>query len=155
MEKMIIKQEHPWHEDIIKRIEKGKVAQTEFELYWLCGCGGVFGGKFIRISNNHDPDYKCELCGRLVEVKASKLRDDLTIAISKIPFDKMNAETTIVWRYDIDKWSGILRKNARIFGGPFPPTHSGPHSTDWYTIDTMNFVSLGSLGFIHHKRTDL
>lgn len=127
-----------WHEDINKRIAIGDEAEDEFPEVYACHCGK---GTFQFIGTATLPDFTCDHCGQLVDVKNSpRALETKRLPISQIPFNHYANDLIIALRLAPGIWSGCYRSDA-IFEGPYPPRHK-ERGTHWYMISLENWQPL-------------
>src|SRR3990167_7514514 len=111
-----------WHNNADERKRGGDEVEKIFQNKVNCSCGGAF--KFIGDSYPGCPDYTCENCGQLIDVKSSPQAERTgNIAVSIIPYSNYPDDLLLVTLIK-GQWLGeykmyISQKNLR----PFKPTH--------------------------------
>lgn len=139
-----------WHDSADARKAIGDNLQDLFRDCVTCACGGHFD--FIGGFHPGFPDFTCENCGQLVEVKSSPQAERTgNLAISAIPWTHYPDDVLIVTCIK-GKWIGEFKKNITpINRNPNPPTHQSQHktfkNTEWFLISWKNFRDLQALGF--------
>ena len=105
---MEIKLEQPWHENQSKRESIGFMAEAIFQNSWACSCGGSFVSMYVG-KKPGTPDFQCDQCGALVEVKSNtKKRKCDNVSISSIPFDNYPLETILAYHDHDGEWIGVI-----------------------------------------------
>lgn len=131
-----------WHEDPEIREELGDSAEDEFIETFKCHCGK---GQFQFIGTEVLPDFTCDYCGQLVDVKTSPKTEKWgNVTISQIPFDNYPDDLIIAVRRSNGVWC-MAYKQGLIVDGPHPPTHSS-RPTWFYKVALDQFVSPEELG---------
>ena len=138
-----------WHDDAKAREKVGKDAEREFENEVKCSCGGKFD--FIGDRYAGCPDYTCEICGQLVDVKSSPQAEQTgNLAVSVIPWGKYPDELLLVTRIR-GTWIGEYKQNISIVSSNNSPTHNSTNTpyknTSFHLISWKKFKKLQSLGF--------
>lgn len=138
-----------WHENADERKKFGDKSEALFVDMVACRCGG----KFARYDNlMGQPDFKCESCGQLVDVKGSPIAGGTgNITVSARPWNNYTDRTLIAAMIDC-RWLGEYKKNIHTTNSlPNAPTHSSTHTalknTSWYYVSISNFKALESLGY--------
>jgi len=140
-----------WHSNANTRKRGGDQAEKLFAKHVLCHCGSRF--KFIGNRRKGFPDFTCENCGQLVDVKSSPQAEQTgNIAISAIPWSHYHDETLIAV-FIHGEWIGQYKQFIYVPDPePRKPTHDGRHSylknTDWHLISWKSFPKLSDLGYI-------
>jgi len=139
-----------WHDNENTRKRLGDEAEKLFEQQVRCRCGGHF--KFIGDAWKGCPDFTCENCGQLVDVKSSPQSEETgNIAVSARPWADYPDEMLLVTRIK-GRWIGEYKRHIAINGQPRKSTHNSTHSylknTEWYLIPWKNFPNLSDLGYL-------
>lgn len=142
-----------WHDSAEKRKAIGDSAEREFEKEVRCVCGGRFA--FIGDSYPGCPDFTCEQCGALVDVKSSpQSKQTGNLAVSSIPWRNYPGDLLLVTNVS-GKWIGEYKRNIILVGREQSPTHSPDGSqlgaTRFYLISWKTFRTLSDLGFTVEK----
>jgi hypothetical protein len=138
-----------WHDNAKTRKEIGDELEQQFEKQVRCHCGGRFS--FIGDRYKGCPDFTCESCGQLADVKTSPQAIKTgNIAVSARPWAGYPDEMLLVTNID-GKWIGqykrfIVVKNSR----PFESTHR-TQATSFHLIAWSQFRSLRTLGYKFSK----
>lgn len=140
-----------WHDDAKIRKAMGDELETLFKSDVTCACGGRF--VFIGDALPGSPDFTCNNCGRLVDVKSSPQAEQTgNIAVSAKPWQNYPDDMLLVTRIN-EAWIGefkkfIITRNQR----PFEPTHNsrGTHlkNTRFYLISWKQFKPICELGLL-------
>ena len=138
-----------WHEDARNRKKIGEDSEAVFSMTITCKCGGRFKyiGKYMG-----GPDFKCESCGQLVDVKSSPQAEQTgNISVSSVPFSHYTNSTLIAVMIK-STWLGEYKENIHPRNStPNAPTHSSSDSslkdTSWYLVSWRSFKTLESLGY--------
>lgn len=138
-----------WHEDENNRKQIGDSTEKLFEKQVRCYCGGKFN--FIGNLRAGFPDFTCENCGQLVDVKSSPQSEKTgNIAVSAIPWSNYPDEMFLVTRIK-GQWIGEYKKHIRPKNtNPFAPTHHGAgkfKNTEFHLIAWRNFQTLENFGY--------
>lgn len=130
-----------WHDSDKKRKAIGDKAEKRFQNEFHC----LDGGRFVYIGDQYRgcPDFTCENCGRLVDVKFSPQAEQTgNIAVSATPYDKYPDDLLIV-TFVNGRLIGEYKKFIHI---PTPvarePAHQKPGTypnTKFYLIPWMQF----------------
>src|SRR3990167_8521161 len=84
-----------WHDDANIRKRGGDAAENLFTAEVACLCGGQFN--FIGELRPGFPDFTCNFCGQLVDVKSSPQAERTgNISVSAIPWDNYPPDVLIV-----------------------------------------------------------
>jgi hypothetical protein len=139
-----------WHDDEKTRKALGDKAEKAFSEKFRC----YDGGQFVFIGNQYPgcPDFTCDTCGRLVEVKISpQMEQTGNIAVSAIPWDEYPDNLLLVTFVDerllgeYKEFISLQERTAR------KPTHNGTgkfKNTKFYLISWKQFRESGELGLI-------
>lgn len=139
-----------WHDSSITRKKLGDAAEQEFARVHVCSCGGHFS--FIGDVRAGFPDFTCDHCGRLVDVKSSPQSEKTgNISVSAIPWQRYPEDMLLVTCIG-DRWIGEYKRNIHISTPAREPTHDrniGPYgNTRWYLIPWRDFRDLEQFGII-------
>lgn len=132
-----------WHYNPKTRKAIGDHAEMLFEKQVRCSCGGQFS--FIGDSYPGCPDYTCEYCGQLADVKSSPQSDKTgNIAVSAIPWENYPDDLLLATIVN-GQWVAEYKRNIRVSNQrPFDSTHSG---TKFHLVACRQFRSISELGF--------
>jgi len=120
-----------WHNDFEARKAIGDKAEAEFQRTFLCQCGG----RFVRndVAYRSAPDFRCERCGQLVDVKSPPGKWNGVLNISERPYQNY-APDLIIAVHIGKQWKGIRRINTTA-EGPFASAHgNSAHATRFYRV---------------------
>lgn len=111
-----------WHDDVKTRASFGERAEAQFKRDVRCHCGGAFA--FIGDRYPGCPDFTCEKCGQLVDIKYSpQVERTNNIAVSAIPWSRYPDDLLLVTFYR-GKWVTAYKRDIiTINDDPFAPTH--------------------------------
>lgn len=137
-----------WHSDERIRKKIGDGAEDLFEAQVRCYCGGKF--QFIGDQRIGFPDFTCEYCGQLVDVKSSPQAEKTgNIAVSEIPFSKYSDNTLVVVNIK-GEWLGEYKGYIKVKNkNPYSPTRHSPgkfKNTRYHLITWKNFRRLDAIG---------
>lgn len=138
-----------WHDNCDTRKAYGDLAENVFADTCRCSCGGRFD--FIGDKQKGFPDYTCDNCGKLVDVKYSPQAEDTgNIAVSSIPWDHYPDDLLLV-TFIKGKFIGAYKKDIQTINRtPRNPTHFTKGvfgNTQFYLIPWAKFSDLEELGF--------
>lgn len=139
-----------WHSDADTRKRIGDEAETAFAKTVICSCGG----RFSRIGDLKPgfPDFTCDNCGQLVDVKASPQSERTgNIAVSAIPWSRYPTDLLLVTRIR-GQWLAQYKRSIAVLNRvPFEPTHNGGHrqygNTRFHLIAWKDFKPIQAFGF--------
>lgn len=138
-----------WDENAEARKKIGDESEIVFTNMVACKCGG----KFTRYANTPgQPDFRCESCGQLVDVKSSPVTNQTgNITVSARPWHNYTDSTLVAAMVDY-KWLGNYKKNISVTNpAPYVPAHSSTNTvlknTPWYKITCSQLKTLESLGY--------
>ena len=140
-----------WHDDANTRKSIGDEVESLFESTVTCACGGRF--RFVGHLRPGFPDFTCETCGQLVDVKASPQAERTgNISVSAIPWQNYPDEMILVTRIG-GEWIGEYKHLIQVENhAAFQPTHARRHqelgNTRWHLISWRNFRRIKELGLI-------
>ena len=139
-----------WHEDTDERKRIGEQMQDLFQKSVRCSCGGKF--KFIGDLQAGFPDFTCDYCSQLVDVKSSPQAERTgNLSVSAIPWNNYPDDVLLVTRIK-GRWLGEFKRNiATINAKANEPTHKSQHeslkNTQWFLISWRVFSELETLGY--------
>lgn len=138
-----------WHDDANRRKHGGDVAESLFAAQVRCHCGGRFS--FVGNVKAGFPDFTCENCGQLVDVKSSPQSERTgNLSISAIPWQGYPDEMLLVTRIK-GIWLGEYKRHIVVKEQPRQPTHNSRHAylknTEWYIIPWKNFREISVFGY--------
>jgi len=139
-----------WHDDANTRARIGNEVEDKFSDAVICSCGGRFN--FIGDSYPGCPDFTCENCGQLVDVKSSPQAERTgNLSVSVVPWSNYPDELLIVMQI-AGRWIGEYKRYIQLLdSAPQKATHHSQHpkfgNTSFHLIAWKNFRSLESLGF--------
>jgi hypothetical protein len=139
-----------WHDNDKNRKAFGDMAEKRFANQFRCSCGGQFD--FIGDKGPGYPDFTCDNCGRLVEVKFSPQAEQTgNISISAIPWDGYPDDLLVV-TFINGRLIGEEKQNIHI-QEPVArePTHhklGNYKNTRFYLISWMQFRESEELGLV-------
>lgn len=131
-----------WHNDPNRRKAMGDSGEDSFAAQCICPCGGHFD--FIGDRRIGFPDFTCDNCGQLVDVKTSEQAERTgNLAVSSIPWDHYPEDMLLATCIN-GKWIAEYKRNIRPKNSrPFDPTHNsqGSHlkNTSFYLISWKCF----------------
>src|SRR5688572_19499078 len=97
-----------WHEDANTRKRVGDALENLFAKEVRCHCGGEF--QFIGHRYKGCPDYTCDYCGQLVDVKGSPQAERTgNLAVSAIPWSKYPDELLLATKVK-GQWVGEYKR---------------------------------------------
>ncbi len=134
-----------WHDNADTRKKYGDELEDLFVQSTRCSCGGQF--EFIGDKKAGWPDFTCDNCGQLVDVKSSPQAEQTgNIAVSATPWKNYPEDLLLVTRIKGD-WIGEYKKFIRTLNDqPFSPTHNS-RPTRFFLISWKQFRKLEALGF--------
>lgn len=139
-----------WHNDANNRKRGGDEAEKLFAKQVKCHCGGTF--QFIGDRYKGCPDFTCDHCGQLADVKSSPVAERTgNLSVSAIPWKKYPDEMLLVAKIR-GKWIGEYKQFIQVQDKtPRKPTHNGNHSylknTEFILICWKGFRNLKELGY--------
>jgi hypothetical protein len=129
-----------WHADPAIRRAIGDTVEDQFRQTVRCHCGGSFA--FTGDAYRGAPDYTCENCGLLVDVKASPQSERTgNISVSVRPWDGYPEDLLLVTLVG-ERWLAEYKRNI-VTTGPFPSTHNG---TSYCLIAWCQFKEISEFG---------
>lgn len=134
-----------WHDSFRTRKKIGDVLEQRFPNEVRCSCGGEF--RFIGDTYPGCPDFTCDYCGLLVDVKHSpQAAQTGNLAISSRPWDGYPDDLFIVT--DTGKgWIGQAKSHISTLNRrPLQSTHQ-KRATTFVLIPLSSFIPLPALGF--------
>ena len=134
-----------WHDDPIIRQQIGDQAEKQFPLQVRCHCGGTF--QFVGDRRAGFPDFTCENCGQLVDVKNSPQAERTgNIAVSVQPWEGYHEHMLLVTKVR-GQWIGQYKMFIYFASrGPLEPTHT-VRATRFHLIPWKQFMPLKELGY--------
>lgn len=138
-----------WHDNAAVREAVGKTAESDFASSIVCHCGGRF--KFIGDSYPGCPDFTCDICGQLVDVKISPQAERTgNLAVSVIPWRHYPDDLLLVTIIN-GRWLGEYKQHIQIVSGDRAPTHASTgtrlKNTRFNLISWKTFRTLADLGY--------
>lgn len=135
-----------WHANAQTRHKLGTQLEDRFQDEWQCGCGGDFA--FIGDNYPGCPDFTCDNCGLLVDIKYSPQAEKTNnLAISARPWNGYPDDLLIVTSYK-GNWVGQAKKQITPLNTrPFDATHK-TRPTKFFLIPLRNFTRLEFLNFL-------
>jgi hypothetical protein len=139
-----------WHDDANTRKEIGAGYERQFENEIRCHCGGSFS--FIGSQQAGFPDFTCDNCGQLVDVKSSPQAERTgNIAVSAIPWSHYPDDMLLV-AYVKGRWIGEYKQNITVKNkNPFAPTHRSNNSnlknTDFHLVSWRQFRDIRDMKY--------
>lgn len=138
-----------WHDSAAVRLAVGQAAEARFARQVRCSCGGRFN--FIGAQYPGCPDFTCEYCGQLVDVKFSPQAEATgNLAVSAIPWSKYPDDLLLATVYR-GRWVGAFKRDLRPRD---PQARAATHGdgaryrgTRFHLIPLAGFVALVELGF--------
>jgi len=141
-----------WHDDENKRKQHGDELEKLFAKQVRCSCVGK--GKFIFIGDRYPgcPDFTCEYCGQLVDVKNSPQAEQTgNISVSAKPWSGYPDQLLLVTKIS-GKWIGEYKRFIHVQNRrPYKPTHAA-RATEFYLISWKPFQRLTTLGYLESRR---
>lgn len=140
-----------WHESAERREQLGKELERRFTKTVRCACGGDF--KYIGDMKPGIPDFTCEDCGQLVDVKYSPQAESTgNLSVSAIPWQHYPEDLLLVTRIR-GKWLGEFKRYIEPEPGvPRQPTHHLINrrlgNTQWRLISWRRFRPIAEVGLI-------
>lgn len=144
----------PWHANVESRKTVGDAYEVEFADSIRCHCGGAF--QFIGDGFAGCPDFTCDNCGQLVEVKGSPQAERTgNIAVSAIPWSHYPNDMLLVTKIK-GRWIGEYKGRIGSVSEVYMPTHHSTdkkfHNTRFRLIPWKTFRTLSSLGYQPRRR---
>jgi hypothetical protein len=134
-----------WHQNASTRKRGGDRAEQRFAKQVRCHCGGQF--RFVGKLRPGFPDFTCENCGQLVDVKSSPQAEQTgNLAVSAIPWSHYPDEMLLVTQIN-GQWIGEYKRYISVQNyKPYRPTHAA-RATEFYLISWKAFHRLAELGY--------
>ena len=138
-----------WHANAETRKAIGDQAESTFAAQMACVCGGRF--KFIGDAYAGCPDFTCDRCGQLVDVKTSPqaIRTG-NLAVSVVSWRHYPDDLLLVTKIN-GQWLGEYKLNIRLASQNHAPAHAstGTHfkNTSFHLIAWKDFRPLTVLGY--------
>lgn len=138
-----------WHDHPEIREAIGTVSENDFSAHIVCICGGRF--KFIGDSYPGCPDFTCDNCGQLVDVKSSpQAQYTGNLSVSVIPWSHYPDDLILATKID-GEWIGEYKRNIQLVSKDNTPMHQSVHptlkNTRFHLISWAKFKSLKSMGY--------
>ena len=134
-----------WHKSFSARKQIGDVLENRFSKEVHCSCGGAF--RFIGDEYPGCPDFTCEYCGLLVDIKYSPQAERTgNLSISSRPWNGYPEDLIIVTSINFGWVGQVKRLITPLNNRPLQSTHR-ERATSFVLIPLKNFVPLNSLGF--------
>jgi hypothetical protein len=134
-----------WHQNAATRKRGGDRSEKLFARQVCCHCGGSF--RFVGNVRHGFPDFTCENCDQLVDVKSSPQAERTgNLAVSAIPWSHYPDNMLLVTQVN-GVWIGEYKKFISTENQtPYRPTHRA-RATEFYLISWRNFSRLSDLGY--------
>jgi len=134
-----------WHENAVTRKRGGDQAENLFAKEVRCHCGGHF--EFIGSLRPGFPDFTCDYCGQLVDVKSSPQAEQTgNLAVSAIPWSHYSYNTLLVTKIN-GEWIGEYKLYISVKNhSPYQPTHKS-RATKFHLISWKPFRPLTEIGY--------
>lgn len=138
-----------WHANADTRKAIGDEVEKAFAQTIACHCGGHF--QFIGDAYPGCPDYTCDNCGQLVDVKSSPQAEQTgNLSVSVVPWGKYPDDLLLVTRID-GRWIGEYKRNIQPVSKDHAPTHCSTNTpfknTRFHLIAWKDFKALARLGY--------
>jgi len=140
-----------WHDSAQYRKSLGDRVENRFAQQVHCHCGGEF--RYIGDAHPGFPDFTCDDCGQLVDVKYSpQARNTGNLSISERPWESYPDDLMIVTMLNESgrstaEWIGQFKKSLNtLLQKPLPATHRS-RPTNFYLVSLDSFKPLIYFGF--------
>lgn len=132
-----------WHSNPKTRKAIGDAAEQLFAQQVRCSCGGQFD--FVGDRGPGFPDFTCDYCGQLADVKASPQSEKTgNIAVSAIPWERYPDDMLLVTLIR-GRWLAEYKRNITLSNSrPRASTHSG---TDFHLVAWAQLRDICEFGF--------
>lgn len=134
-----------WHDSANIRKRGGDAAESGFAAQVRCHCGGQFN--FIGNLRAGFPDFACDNCEQLVDVKSSPQAERTgNLAVSAIPWSHY-PDDMLLAAFIGGRWIGEYKRDIQPSNQkPYEPTHRD-RPTRYHLISWRGFRSLSELGY--------
>ena len=138
-----------WHASVENRKAVGDQGERSFAASIICVCGGHF--RFIGDAYPGCPDFTCDTCGQLVDVKSSPQSERTgNLAVSVIPWRHYPDDLLLVTKIN-GRWIGEYKRNIQLVVKDRAPTHNSADAqfgnTRFHLIAWKDFKALALLGY--------
>ena len=133
-----------WHLSYQARKRYGEQMEKKFQAEVRCHCSGAFSA--IGLLRPGFPDFTCENCGQLVDVKASPQSEQTgNLAVSATPWKNYPDDVLLVtyWR---GQWHGQYKRYLQPSSALHRPTHA-ERPTRFVLLACMRLRPLATLGY--------
>jgi hypothetical protein len=134
-----------WHENAVTRKHGGDQVEHLFTKEVRCHCGGEF--QFIGNLRPGFPDFTCDRCGQLVDVKSSPQAEQTgNLAVSAIPWSHYPCDMLLATKIH-GEWIGEYKLHISVKNPmPYSATHRS-RATKFHLISWKPFRRLSEMGY--------